>query len=242
MAGSSKPNGEQKVIFELNSAKKLLYLKYDSVADVLYVSTLNNVYECLLGDQDFTQSILYTERCRIISRNLVSARGLYLDAENRNLYVVDHKKREVKKIELKNAIVKKNVNSHIDQAESLVKADSVSRVSESRSSLKSSSVFLNQQILPTLGDVFYMCIYNRSSADLVIWSEFSGKKQTTQRSGNCSPKVFGFWNKLFFNFVNFSKNNKARIIKKYLPQNPSLKKTISKKRIIKYFYRLWVWF
>lgn len=174
LAGSSNPNGEQKVIFELNSAKKLLYLKYDSVGDVLYVSTLNYVYECSLGNQDFTQNILYTERCRIIYRNLVSARGLYLDSINRFLYVVDHKKRQVQKIELKNAIVKKNVNSHIDSDESF---DSLaSRFnSETRSSLKSSSTFLSQQILPSIGDVFYMCIYNRSNANLVIWSEFSGK-------------------------------------------------------------------
>ena len=93
IVGSSEPNGAYSVLYELSRAKKLLYLKYDSLTDKLYVSTLNYVYECDLADHDFTQSIIYTERCRIIVRSLISARGLYLDSQNRYLYVVEIKSR-----------------------------------------------------------------------------------------------------------------------------------------------------
>lgn len=180
IAGSSEPNGEYHVLFELNRAKKLLYLKYDKLIDVLYVSTLNYVYECSLGDRDFTQSILYTQRCRIIARNLVSARGLYLDEVNRYLYVVDHKKRNINRIKLK------NVDGNIDQDKNT--SESVSTY-EDRTSLKKATTFLSQQTMPAMGDIFYMCIYNRSNADLLIWSEFSGKIKATRMDDTSEHKV-----------------------------------------------------
>ncbi len=153
IVGSSEPNGAYSVLYELNRAKKLLYLKYDSLTDKLYVSTLNYVYECDLADHDFTQSIIYTERCRIIVRSLISARGLYLDSQNRFLYVVDHKRRNIDKVNL-----------------------AVSDVNKSKSS------FVSQQTNPGIGDVFNMIVYNRSNADLLIWSEFSGQIKVAKMS------------------------------------------------------------
>lgn len=79
------------VLFNLDLAKKLLYLTYDPVGNNLYVSTLTYVYECPLN---------LKSDCRIIVRDLLSARGLYLDAVNRHLYVADHKKKLIKKVTL----------------------------------------------------------------------------------------------------------------------------------------------
>lgn len=84
VSGSSvDTTGKQhKVLYNLDLAKKLLYLKYDPLSDTIYVSTLNYVYACPLKQSD----------CKIIARDLISARGLYLDSKKRNLFVVDHKK------------------------------------------------------------------------------------------------------------------------------------------------------
>ena len=48
--GSAPNTGPQlnHVLFKLQAAKKLLYLKYDSVSETIYVSTLNYVYACSL--------------------------------------------------------------------------------------------------------------------------------------------------------------------------------------------------
>lgn len=80
------------VLFNLDLAKKLLYLTYDPVGNNLYVSTLTYVYEC---------SLSLKSDCRIIVRDLLSARGLYLDSVKRHLYVADHKKKLIKKVTLK---------------------------------------------------------------------------------------------------------------------------------------------
>jgi len=138
MAGSSINSNKFRVLFNLDAAKKLLYLKYDKISDTIYVSTLNYVYACSLKQQTESGG----ETCRIIIRDLVSARGLYLDTINRDLYVVDHKKKKIEKVKL---------NDEPDSVSTLISADTI----------------------PDIGDVFYMCIENRSNS--LIWSEFSGK-------------------------------------------------------------------
>ena len=138
MAGSSINPNKFRVLFNLDAAKKLLYLKYDKTSDTIYVSTLNYVYACSLKQQTESSG----ETCRIIIRDLVSARGLYLDTINRDLYVVDHKRKKIEKVKL---------NDEPDSVSTLISADTI----------------------PDIGDVFYMCIENRSNS--LIWSEFSGK-------------------------------------------------------------------
>lgn len=174
MAGSTGTNQTYKVIFELNRTKKLLYLKYDHVKNVIYVSTLNYVYECSV-DREIPQNIYYTEKCRVISRNLVSARGLYIDDVNRQLYVIDHKNRKINRISLKKDMVKKNVNSHIDNQVNDQKFKYFGLRNDKRDSLKPVTTLVSQNTLPNLGDIFYMCIYNKSNEDILIWSEFSGR-------------------------------------------------------------------
>ena len=171
MAGSpnvTAGNNSFRVLFELNRVKKLLYLKHDPATDSLYVSTLNYVYECALSAEESVG-----EGCRIIARNLVSARGLYLDNANRLLYVVDHKKRKINRIKLKNGVVKKDVNSHIERADE--DEPEIEQEEEATDSLKAATTLIGDDTMPDMGDVFYMCIYNRTGANLLIWSEFSGK-------------------------------------------------------------------
>ena len=142
IAGSSVNPNQYRILFNLDAAKKLLYLKYDNISNSIYVSTLNYVYACSLKQNE------QTEPCRIIARDLVSARGLYLDSLNQQLYVVDHKKKKIKKIRL------------IDQQ-------------QQAEDIETSSTLLSADVMPDLGDVFYMCIYGKTNT--LIWSEFSGK-------------------------------------------------------------------
>lgn len=120
MSGSSQVQNS-KTLYNLDLAKKLLYLKYDSITNNLYVSTLTYVYECpLSGETD----------CRVIVRDLVSARGLYIDSPNRALYVVDHKKRLIKRTIL-----------GLHNSESEVQT------------------ILNAETQSDLGDVFYLTLF-----------------------------------------------------------------------------------
>lgn len=139
-----------RVLFNLNMAKKLLYLKYDAMTDAIYVSTLNYVYVCpLSGESDWSSSI---GDCRILVRDLVSARGLHLDPVNRYLYVVDHKRRNIKRVKLANTpetVYDPIDNDEVAPVDTVIGVDSV----------------------PDLGDTFYMTLYG----DMIIWSEFSGK-------------------------------------------------------------------
>ncbi len=182
IVGSSKPNGTQSVLYELSRAKKLLYLKYNSLTDKLYVSTLNYVYECDLGDQDFTQSMIYTQRCRIIVRSLISARGLYLDSQNRFLYVVDHKKRNIDKVNLS----AKDING-------------------------SKTSFVSQEKNPEIGDVFNMIVYNQSnSEELLILSEFSGQIKVAKMSDTGKLKLMFKTNEYTYS-VNLMDNSTEEI-------------------------------
>jgi hypothetical protein len=106
------------------------------------VSTLNYVYAC---------SLHQTQRddCRIIARDLQSARGLFLDSVNRYLYVVDHKKKVIKRINLAN-------EDSIEQNTSI-------------------TTVLSSETTPDIGDIFYMTIYDKSGTSKLVWSEFSGK-------------------------------------------------------------------
>ena len=187
VSGSSITPKQPKVLFNLDSAKKLLYLKYDKLIDTIYVSTLNYVYSCPL-----VKSSVRVDDCQIIARDLQSARGLYLDSENRDLYVVDHKKRNLKKIKIKTP-------EQIRQEEqSLLESQSTSIIynnllasyqfddlssnnqnSNSNFELDSSNqikTILSQDIVPDIGDIFYMCLYkNRYNINVMMWTEFSGK-------------------------------------------------------------------
>jgi hypothetical protein len=148
VAGSSivPPEGKRnphRVLFNLDSAKKLLYLKYDSLTDTVFVSTLNYVYACSMRQTDRSD-------CKIIIRDLVSTRGLYLDTEHRFLYAVDHKRRNIKRVRLpSNPLVDYHAENYDDSVESV----------------------LNTEILADLGDTFYMTLYK----NMLIWCEFSGK-------------------------------------------------------------------
>ncbi|RNA00369.1 hypothetical protein BpHYR1_029204 [Brachionus plicatilis] len=120
VSGSSLEHKYQ-VLFNLDLAKKLLYVTYDPVGNNLYVSTLTYVYECPLG---------LKSDCRIIVRDLLSARGLFLDSLNRQLYVVDHKKKLIKRVTLKS-----------DNSENEVET------------------ILNFEGEPEFGDVFYVTLF-----------------------------------------------------------------------------------
>lgn len=144
--GNAPNSGHQlnHVLFKLQAAKKLLYLKYDSISDTIYVSTLNYVYAC---------SLQQTQRddCRIIARDLQSARGLFLDSVNRFLYVVDHKKKVIKRI-------------------NLAAQDSIENTSNNMI-----TTVLSSDTTPDIGDIFYMTIYDKLGIPKLVWSEFSGK-------------------------------------------------------------------
>ena len=144
LAGSSTTPGRPRTVFNLGMAKKLLYLKYDSLTETVFVSTLNYVFACSLRQSDPSD-------CRIIVRDLVSARGLYLDEVNRHLYVVDHKKRNIKRIRLPS-------NPQFDYRYERYEDESISTV-------------LSTEIISDLGDTFYMTIFK----NFLVWCEFSGK-------------------------------------------------------------------
>lgn len=122
----------------------MLYLKFDTISDTIYVSTLNYVYAC---------SLHQTQRddCRIIARDLQSARGLFLDSVNRFLYVVDHKKKVIKRINLDIQ------DSTENTANNMI------------------TTVLSSETTPDIGDIFYMTIYDKLASPRLVWSEFSGK-------------------------------------------------------------------
>ncbi len=150
-AGSSQHPGDYRVLFNLLGAKKLLYIKYDPVAESIYVSTLNYVYACALNAED-------RHDCRIVARDLLSARGLFLDNVNRWLYVVDHKRRQVTRVRLRNT------------SETLEE-----EVFDADANALTTQHVLSTQTTADLGDIFYMTIYDTRNTNLMLWSEFSGK-------------------------------------------------------------------
>lgn len=166
LSGSSQIS-TPKTLFNLDLAKKLLYLKYDPQTDTVYVSALNYVYACPLKFSD----------CKIIARDLVSVRGLYLDSINRNLYVVDHKKKVIKKIRL---------NSHENQY--FADANSIydPTLIETTSNIQT---ILGPDTVPDIGDVFYMTLFNRPNLNAIIWSEFSGKIKMSSLNDTSNYRV-----------------------------------------------------
>lgn len=156
LAGSSypasTPSRAYRVLFNLDLAKKLLYLKYDQQSDSLYVSTLNYIYACSLR----------TNECKIVVRDLLSARGVYVDSVNRNLYVVDHKKRNIKRTKLVDESSDALVEQADDYASAVMSQNTVSTV-------------MSSDTMPDIGDIFYMTVLAKNNANLLIWSEFSGK-------------------------------------------------------------------
>jgi hypothetical protein len=127
----------------------LFYLKYDSVSETIYVSTLNYVYACALYQN---------KNCRIIAQDFQSARGLFLDSKNRFLYVVDHKKKVIKRLKLDN-----------------------------EGSMKQVTTVLSSDTMPIMGDIFYMTIFENSGHSKLVWSEFLGKikMSNVNVSSNC---------------------------------------------------------
>ena len=135
-------------LFDFNSIRKLLYMKYDSKLNALFVSSLNSVFACFLSEAS-------QNSCYILRENLRSARGLYLDSEKRALYIVDHKRKQIERVEL---------------ADNLL--DKLKQVEQVPIHFK---IVLNSETLPGLGDIFYMTLFG----DFLIWTEFSGKVKYT---------------------------------------------------------------
>jgi hypothetical protein len=162
LAGSSVVGGSYRILFNLDLAKKLLYLKYDAPTDSLYVSTLNYIYACSLQ----------TNECRIIVRDLVSARGVYLDANTRHLYVVDHKKRNIKRTQLDGV----EDGSGGSGTSSMVAQNTV-------------TTLISPDTVPDIGDIFYMTIYRKNNLNMLIWSEFSGKIKISSLNDTSNYRV-----------------------------------------------------
>jgi hypothetical protein len=167
------PRNPRRVLFNLDSAKKLLYLKYDSLTDTIFVSTLNYVYACSMRQVDRSD-------CKIVMRDLVSTRGLYLDAESRFLYAVDHKKRNIKRVRLPTNPL---VDYHLDNYE-----DGVDTI-------------LSTEVISDLGDTFYMTLYK----NMLIWCEFSGKVKMAHMN-NTSQYVTVFTSNEYTYSVNIMDN------------------------------------
>lgn len=189
---SVAPSKQPKVLFNLDSAKKLLYLKYDQLIDTVYVSTLNYVYSCSFSQPN-------RDDCKIIARDLQSARGLYLDAVNRHLYVVDHKKRNLKKIKLKTFDQAKQEELFLSQSPStsmiynnlLASYQQFDQINNGEmDSSNGVKTILSQEIMPDIGDIFYMCLYkNRYNINILMWTEFSGKVKVSSLNNTADYKV-----------------------------------------------------
>ena len=151
-----------KILFNIDSVKKLLYLKYDSVTETIYITALNHVFACPLNQSE-------RKNCRIILRDLVSARGLYLDLQSRNLFVVDHRSKKVHSIKLKNGPSQNKEDSVFENLPV--------------------STLLSSQILEDVGDIFHLCILNTIDSSFLIWSEFRGKIKMTSLNDLSSSKV-----------------------------------------------------
>lgn len=175
------------VLFKLQAAKKLLYLKYDPITETIYVSTLNYVYAC---------SLQQTQRddCRIIARDLQSARGLFLDSVNRYLYVVDHKKKVIKRINLAATSTQNAQNEVI-------------------------TTVLSSETTPDIGDIFYMTIYDKSGMSKLVWSEFSGKIKMSNLNDASNYKVIFSTNEYTYsiNLMDNSTFNLAPLIRSTTP-------------------------
>jgi hypothetical protein len=136
-----------KVLFNLELTKKLLYLKYDFDNEAIFVSTLNFVYVCFISKQS----------CNVLIQNMQSARGIYLDTTSHHLYTVDHKRKQIDRMKISSNLIEKfypSTNTDVS------KYDEMKLVS-----------VLNNNIMPDLGDIFYVCLYKQN----LLWTEFSGK-------------------------------------------------------------------
>ncbi len=233
VSGSSVTPKQPKVLFNLDSAKKLLYLKYDKLIDTIYVSTLNYVYSCPL-----VKSSVRIDDCQIIARDLQSARGLYLDSDNRDLYVVDHKKRNLKKIKIKTPEqIRQEEQSLLEsQSTSIIynnllasyQFDDLSANNQNPNSnfeLDSSNqikTILSQDIMPDIGDIFYMCLYkNRYNINVMMWTEFSGKIKISSLNNTHEYRVLFSTNEYTYS-INIMDNSThaSRPISSYYPTSP----------------------
>ena len=216
VSGSSQVSTVQRqpnrVLFSLESAKKLLYLKYDQVTDSVYVSTLNYVYSCSLRQSE-------RDECKIIARDLLSARGLYLDALNRHLYVVDHKKKNIRRIGLKSN-ERQLTTYHPDNS------DDHDQYPQDAGYLpedvnNQQSTILSSDIMPDIGDIFYMCLFKKAQKSILVWSEFSGKIKMTSLNDTSSYKVIFATNEYTYS-INLMDNSTYSTQTAYLiPSIPS---------------------
>ena len=78
-----------------------------------------------------------------------------MDSVNRFLYVVDHKKKVIKRINL--------------QASQSVGNEAASSTGNAVTTV------LSSETTPDIGDIFYMTIYDKAGTAKLVWSEFSGK-------------------------------------------------------------------
>jgi hypothetical protein len=151
-------NETPRILFNLELTKKLLYLKYDPDNNAVFVSSLNNIYVCFVEK----------ESCHILIQNMQSARGIYLDKENHYLYTVDHKRKQIDRMKISPNLVEKFYSNETS------KFDEMKFVS-----------ILNHNILPDIGDVFYVCIYK----DFLLWTEFSGKLKSFNLESNSNHDI-----------------------------------------------------
>ena len=121
---------------------------------------MNSIYACSV-------KLGSSGECKIILRDLLSARGLFLDAYHRYLYVVDHKKRVIKRTRL------------------LTVDDILGGDSEELTP----STILSTDLVPDLGDIFYMTVHAKGGQNTLIWSEFSGKIRMSGLNDTAHSKV-----------------------------------------------------
>jgi hypothetical protein len=225
VSAGSKPVG--RVLFNLDSAKKLLYLKYDRASEAIYVSTLNYVYACYLKQSDRSD-------CVVIARDLLSARGLYLDSVNRYLYVVDHKKKKIQRIKLA------KLSSSSPSSAGTLTNEYLSNIGlaltnqyqagETNSNgaaggeealgpngFGQSKTIVSAETTPDVGDIFYTTLYNKSNTYLIIWSEFSGKIKASYLNDTYNYRVLFTTNEYTYSVALMDNSSSVQPISHYMP-------------------------
>ncbi len=149
LAVPSKPT---RVLFNLNTTKKLFYLKYDRQNEAIYVSTPTDIYVCF-------QSKVQMYNCKVLLSGFNSARGLHFDAASNYLYAADHKEKSIRRVFVGDALQEMFNNNTWTM-------DSYTTVIDSATALGSGS---------SIGDIFYLCLHKST----LLWTEFSGKLKAT---------------------------------------------------------------
>jgi hypothetical protein len=126
------PSKPTRVLFNLNSTKNLLYLKYDRQNEAVYVSTLNNIYACFIAKNQLNN-------CKVLVNNFNSARGLHFDPTTSYLYAADHKLKSIKKV-----FVGENLQEMFDN---------------NTWNTESATTVIDSSLIASIGDIFYLCLH-----------------------------------------------------------------------------------